>query len=142
MEKIKWFLLISFITLLSFNPSLTNADCISFKGEFVLVENEVLQEADKKAQFPGGEKAMKIWLKENLDYPKDAKRYGSVIVTFTVKKNGSLSDFKVQKGVNETLDIAAVEILRGMPKWEPAVKGGKKVNSLVQLPVKFVPKVD
>lgn len=105
-------------------------------------ESNCTQESDKKAQFPGGESALKEWLKENLAYPKEAKRYGSVIVTFTVKKNGSLTDFQIHKGVNEVLDIAAVEILRGMPKWEPAMKGGKAVSSTIQLPVKFLPKED
>lgn len=98
------------------------------------------QSKDKRASFPGGKEELVKWLKENLDYPEDAKRYGTVVVDFIVKKNGKLTDFHVHKGVNEILDIAAVEILRGMPKWEPAIKNGKAVDSKVQLPVKFVPK--
>lgn len=97
---------------------------------------------DKKASFPGGKEALKEWLKENMDYPEDMRRYGSVMIDFVVKKNGKTTDFKVHKGVNEELDILAVEILRGMPKWEPAMKNGKAVDSNVQLPVKFVPKSD
>lgn len=93
-----------------------------------------------KAQFPGGEEKLKEWLRENMDYPEGAKRFGTVIVRFMVKKNGKLSDFVIQKGVQESLDVAAIEILRGMPKWEPAVKDGKAIDSMVQLPVKFVPK--
>ncbi len=96
------------------------------------------QTKDKKAQFPGGKAELKKWLKENMDYPEDAKRYGTVVVEFTVKKNGKLADFRIHKGVNDQLDVLAVEILRGMPKWEPAMKGGKEVDSKVQLPVKFV----
>ncbi len=95
---------------------------------------------DKRASFPGGKEALAEWLKENMDYPEDLKRFGTVVVDFIVKKNGKCTDFKVHKGVNEDLDILAVEILRGMPKWEPAMKDGKAVDSKVQLPVKFVPK--
>lgn len=109
-----------------------------------IATNETAQqtEKDKQASFPGGKEELKKWLKENMDYPEDMKRFGSVMIDFVVKKNGKLSDFKVHKGVNEELDILAVEILRGMPKWEPAIKNGKAVDSNVQLPVKFVPKND
>lgn len=106
------------------------------------IESVQQTEKDKQASFPGGKEELKKWLKENMDYPADMKRYGSVVIDFVVKKNGKLSDFKVHKGVNEDLDILAVEILRGMPKWEPAIKNGKAVDSNVQLPVKFVPKSD
>lgn len=111
---------------------------------FETSNTEIVQqtEKDKQASFPGGKEELKKWLKENMDYPADMKRYGSVVIDFVVKKNGKLSDFKVHKGVNEDLDILAVEILRGMPKWEPAIKNGKAVDSNVQLPVKFVPKSD
>ena len=104
------------------------------------IEAISIQEKDKQASFPGGKEELKKWLRENLDYPSEAKRYGTVMVDFIVKKNGKLSDFAIRKSVNDILDVAAVEILRGMPKWEPAIKNGKAVDSKVQLPVKFVPK--
>jgi TonB family protein len=110
---------------------------IAFEGNSSIVEN---QSTDQRAQFPGGKEELKKWLKENMDYPEDAKRYGTVVIDFVVKKNGKLDKFKVHKGVNEDLDILAVEILRGMPKWEPATKNGKAIDSNVQLPVKFIPK--
>lgn len=109
---------------------------IAFEGKNSIAET---QSADKRAQFPGGKEELKKWLKENMDYPEEAKRYGTVVIDFVVKKNGKLAEFKIHKGVNEELDIIAVEILRGMPKWEPAMKDGVAVESNVQLPVKFVP---
>ncbi|MCB0803827.1 MAG: energy transducer TonB [Flavobacteriales bacterium] len=99
-----------------------------------------LQEKDKQASFPGGKEELAKWLRENMDYPSDMKRFGTVTIDFIVKKNGKLTDFAIRKGVDEDLDVIAIEILRGMPKWEPAIKDGKAVDSKVQLPVKFVPK--
>ena len=118
--------------------SLTASDLNS--NNSICIEVSSLQEKDKQASFPGGKEELKKWLRENMDYPADAKRYGTVMVDFIVKKNGKLADFAIRKSVNDILDVAAVEILRGMPKWEPAMKGGKAVESKVQLPVKFVPK--
>jgi len=102
-------------------------------------EKITLQSNNKQASFPGGKEELKKWLRENTNYPEEAKRYGSILVTFTVKKNGKLDDFAVKKGVSEFLDYAAVQILKGMPKWEPATKNGKAVDSETQVSVKFTP---
>jgi len=98
--------------------------------------------ADSKAQFPGGKEKMTMWIKQNLMYPEDNFRYGIVRIEFTVKKNGKLSDFVIAKSVNETMDLAALNCLMGMPKWEPATVNGEKVNSKVTLPIKFENKED
>ena len=92
---------------------------------------------DEKAKFPGGVEKMNTWIKENLRYPNDIKRYGTVQIEFTVKKNGKLSGFTVKKGLEEETDFAAIECLMCMPVWEPAQVEGKKVNSTVVLPIRF-----
>lgn len=100
-------------------------------------EKTIIHSDDKKAQFPGGTEKMNAWIKENLRFPKENVRYGIVRVEFTVKKNGKCTGFTVTKGINEDMNFSAVECLQGMPVWEPAVKEGKKVNSVVVIPVKF-----
>lgn len=97
--------------------------------EYILMNNE--------AEFPGGKAKMIAWIKENLRLPKENVRYGVVLVEFTVKKSGKLSDFVIKKGINEDMDFSAVECLQGMPLWEPATDNGKKINSQVTIPVKF-----
>lgn len=91
-----------------------------------------------KAQFPGGEQAFDNWLIENFYYPEGVKRYGTVIVEFLVPKNGKCKDFVVIKAIDEELDFAAVEILKAMPKWEPATKDGKAIDSKTRVSVRFV----
>ena len=114
----------------------------SFNGNAEESSNNIYlaQSTDKKASFPGGKAELKKWLDENIDYPEESRRYGSVIVEFVVKKNGKLEKFTVYKGVNKELDGLAVDILSGMPKWEPAIKNGQPVESKAQVSVKFVPK--
>lgn len=100
------------------------------------------QEENKKASYPGGQEALNEFIKENLRYPKEARRYGKVIIEFTVKKSGKCTDFTVLKSVIDELDYSAIETLQGMPYWEPAIKDGKKVNSKVKVPVYFKPEED
>ena len=92
---------------------------------------------DKEAQFPGGKEKMQQWIKENLRFPQENIRYGIVRIEVTIKKSGKPTGFVVKKGINEDMDLSAVECLQGMPYWEPAVQDGKKVNSVVIIPVKF-----
>ena len=95
---------------------------------------------DKKATFPGGAKEAYAFIKENLKYPEDAAWYGvqgRVIVKFVVEEDGSISDVEVVRGVHPSLDAEAVRVVKLMPKWQPAERGGKPVRSRVNFPVHF-----
>ena len=51
------------------------------------------------------------WVHENLVYPEIAKNngvQGSVTLQFTVKKDGSISNIRVLRGVNPSLDKEAI----------------------------------
>ena len=109
----------------------------------LLNESEVeFQSENKAASFPGGDEALQDFIKKNLRYPNEARRYGKVIVEFTVKKSGKCTDFTIVKSVIDELDFSAVETLQGMPMWEPAIKNGKKVESKVKVDVLFKPEDD
>ncbi|MBL4710754.1 MAG: TonB family protein [Flavobacteriales bacterium] len=126
---------IQLILFFSLFISLTNYSSAS-KTNQIKIEKANLEE-DKKAQFPGGKEKMNEWIKDNLRTPKENIRYGIVRIEFTVKKNGRCTNYTIKKGLNEDMDFSAVECLQGMPIWEPAIKDGKKVNSIVVIPVKF-----
>ena len=91
-------------------------------------------------QFPGGQKVMMKYLAANMKYPASAvkaKKQGRVIVTFTVRKDGSVTNAKIAKSVDPELDAEALRIVKGMPKWTPGTQNGKPVNVKYTLPVKF-----
>jgi protein TonB len=80
------------------------------------------------------------FLQENIYYPsgaKDAAIEGTVYVTFTVGKDGTLSDIKVKKGLGMGLDEAAIEGVKKMPKWTPARQNGSPTRLSKTIPVKF-----
>ena len=95
---------------------------------------------EKMPSFPGGMKAMMDYLKENTEYPAKAvknKIQGRVIVQFIVDEKGNLSDVKVAKSVEPSLDAEAVRVVKAMPRWNPGIEKGKAVKVRYTLPVTF-----
>ena len=134
---------ILFIALLSFG-FMANAMAQHFdEGEEVIEQSEsdkVFDVVDKMPSFPGGQGAMYDFMARNIQYPKVAEEngvQGRVIVTFIVKKDGSLSDVRVAKSVDPALDKEAVRLVKSMPKWSPGIREGKYVNVKFTLPVTF-----
>lgn len=103
-------------------------------------EDDLYINVDKRATFPGGNNKAIAFIKENLKYPEDAANYciqGRVIVKFVVEEDGSISDVEVVRGVYPSLDAEAVRVVKLMPKWQPAERGGKPVRSRFNFPVYF-----
>lgn len=91
-------------------------------------------------KFPGGNAAFQEYIAENLKYPKTLQEEGgegTVFVTFSVTKKGKVKKAKVKKGVNPSLDAAAMQIFKNMPNWVPATKDGKPIKFQMYLPLKF-----
>lgn len=80
-------------------------------------------------------------LAKSIKYPENAAKKGiegRPIVKFTVKKDGTLADFKLVRSVNPELDNAAIEAIKGLPqKWTPGLIEGKAVDCYFTLPVSF-----
>lgn len=95
---------------------------------------------DRKTSFPGGETALIEYFSENMQYPEEAiasQIEGTVYVSFTVSKDGSLNEVKVMRGPGFGLNKEAVRLIQNMPKWKPAIEQGKIIVKTVYLPLKF-----
>lgn len=96
---------------------------------------------DVKPSFQGGDaNYFSNWVNQRLVYPKKAKKNGSqgrVTLSFTIAKDGSVTDVKVIKGVDESLDKEAVRVVSSSPKWTPAQKDGVPVAVTYTFPVIF-----
>jgi Ca-activated chloride channel family protein len=91
-------------------------------------------------EFPGGKKALEKYFADNLKYPEVAKNAGisgSVVVSFVVEDDGSLSDIKIIKGLGYGCDEEVLRLINHMPKWKPGKQRGKAVSVRITLPVKF-----
>ena len=91
-------------------------------------------------EFPGGTEKLFEFLKENIHYPEIAEEngvQGRVVVTFVVEVDGSISETKVVKSVDTSLDEEAIRVVKLLPKWNPAMLNGKPVRSKYTLPITF-----
>ena len=103
-------------------------------------ENKVFDVVEENPSFPGGQAALMQWLNENIKYPVIAAEngiQGRVIVQFVVSKTGSISDVRVVRGVDPSLDKEAVRVVSNMPNWTPGRQNGTTVNVRFTLPVTF-----
>ena len=95
---------------------------------------------EQAPQFPGGPQAMMQFVKDNLQYPQAAKEngiQGRVILQFVVDETGQVTDPKVLRGIDPSLDAEAIRIAKAMPRWVPGAKDGKAVAVRYTMPVAF-----
>lgn len=109
------------------------------------------QEVDKGAEFNGN---LYEYLAKNIKYPEEAiqeKLEGRVVVRFTVDEEGNVKDAEVvtenykgadgkatgTPGHDGLFGSVGLNVIRNMPKWIPAEKGGKKVAVSMTQPITF-----
>lgn len=104
------------------------------------VEEKVFDVVEQMPQFPGGDAALFEYLSTHIKYPTIAEEngvQGRVIVTFVVERDGSITDVKVVKSVDPSLDKEASRLVAGMPKWIPGKQNGSAVRVKYTVPVTF-----
>ncbi|MDE6484678.1 MAG: TonB family protein [Duncaniella sp.] len=107
------------------------------------VTEKIYDVAEKKAAFPGGDKALTEYLSKNIRYPQalpDNINGGTVIVKFVIDRNGKAKDPTVIKGVHPTLDREAQRVIFTLPTFSPAMYDGHPVSSYYTVPVTFTGK--
>lgn len=107
----------------------------------VVSDDQTFSVVEQMPEYPGGMRAGLEFMARNLRYPtkaREAGKQGRVIVQFVVRKDGSLSDFKVLCSVDPWLDAEAIRVISTMPKWKPGMQDGKPVSVKFTLPVTFM----
>ena len=103
-------------------------------------ETKVFDVVEEMPQFPGGQAALLEYLAKNIKYPVVAEEngiQGKVIVTFVVERDGSITDVKVVKSVDPSLDKEASRVVKSMPRWQPGKQNGSAVRVKYTVPVQF-----
>ena len=95
---------------------------------------------DEMPSFPGGPAELMKWLSSHVQYPAiaiDICIQGTVIVAFIVEPDGSVSNAKLVRSVDPSIDQEALRVVRQMPKWNPGKRAGIPVRVRCCLPIKF-----
>lgn len=103
-------------------------------------ETKIFTVVEQMPSFPGGEAALMQYLSKNIKYPPFAEEnniQGRVICTFVVERDGSVSDIRIARSVDSSLDKEAIRVVSGMPRWIPGRQNGQMVRVKYTLPVTF-----
>ena len=125
------------------NQTSSNQDEVNEQKQQVQQKNgeqQVYVEVDEMPEFPGGEFELRTYLAKAIVYPTVAKGngiQGKVFVTFVINQDGSVSNAKIARGVDVSLDAEALRIVSTLPKWKPGRQRGVPVRVSYTTPISF-----
>ena len=126
---------------------------------------KIFSVVEQQPSFPGGNRALQDFLRQNLRYPPTAQAYGvsgRVIMQFVIDSVGYVSNIKhvkdflkydtlllcresearqiqLKEQIARQLEDECVRVITLMPRWAPGKMNGKAVNIKYNLPFKFQP---
>jgi protein TonB len=103
-------------------------------------DNQVFVIVEDMPEFPGGEAALRSWIANNVKYPVIAAEngiQGRVYIQFVVNTDGSITDARVARGVDPSLDQEALRVVNNLPRWKPGKQRGQPVRVSYTVPINF-----
>ena len=92
-------------------------------------------------KFQGGNlNDFALWVNSQVEYPmsgRTGQMDRTVVVEFTVMRDGTVSDVHAIFGSDPQLNAAAVKAVSKSPKWTPGEQNGEKRNVRMNVPVVF-----
>lgn len=91
-----------------------------------------ISNTDDQPTYPGGEKALRDFIRENKSYPQECKAQrltGKVTVSITIAPDGVPVNMEITSSSgNEFMDAEAIRVAELMPDWTPAkdIDNGKE----------------
>lgn len=126
--------------ILTLSPTIIEPVVVNTVVNDTQQDNKPYITAEEMPKFPGGDKALLEYIRNNLKYPESAykaKKEGHVIVTFVVDADGSITNTEVIRRFDPDCDAEAERIVKDMPKWTPGKDKGVAVPVYYSLPVVF-----
>jgi TonB family protein len=113
------------------NGELLSGKCYAEDGsEIPFTEFEVWP------QFPEYVSFIQRYLKYP-DYARSHNIEGQVVVKFVVNEKGEIEDPRIIKSVHKTVDAAALDVVKQMPRWKPGMIDDKPAKIWFTLPINF-----
>lgn len=89
---------------------------------------------DKMPRFPGGERALAIYWDQHffIKQKKSSKLpQGEGQIAFTIDTSGIIRNVYLKQSLSPEYDQKALEVVKNMPAWEPAIVNGRKVSMTI-----------
>lgn len=127
-------------TLEKLKTDTVNKKVPDIKEEAEVKDSMPLTIVEEIPTFPGGTEALLKFLGANVKYPpiaKEAGITGTVLISFLIEKDGSISNIKVIHSIGGGCNEEAIRVVSMMPKWIPAKQKGKPIRTQFQIPLFF-----
>lgn len=135
------FLLVGFLLLCPFLLSAQTKDSTLKTSTTTSYGIDIFDIIEENPEFPGGEEARQKFLSENIIYPQvaiESNIEGEVVVEFIIEPDGSITNVKINRSVDPSLDAEALRVAKMMPKWKPGKQEGEAVRCQYTMPIIFM----
>jgi len=106
-----------------------------------VVEEPIYYNFQVYPKFMGkDDNAFRKYIIDKIIFPIDAQENGlsgKVQIQFVVDLDGSLSQIKILRGVNPSIDKEVMRVVGNSPKWEPAIQSGRHVRAMYGIVIAF-----
>ena len=104
------------------------------------IKDGVYTEVEQMPEYPGGVNALMSDVSAAVKYPEEAKTkgiQGKVFVSFVVDEQGKVTNAKIERGVEPSLDAESLRVVKSLKDWKPGKEKGKTVKVAFTLPINF-----
>lgn len=129
-----------------FNTEANPEDVVNYAPIEVPVEkieedDEPFVFVEQMPVFPGGDAELRKYLAQSVKYPPIAIEsgvQGRVFVTFVIDQQGAVTNVRVARPLDPSLDREAIRVVQSMPRWSPGLQRGRAVKVSYTVPINFV----
>lgn len=119
---------------------ITCMQCDSLYSQICPDNPKVFGHPERSAEFPGGAKALMIFLGNHIQYPAECKEktiQGRVTVKFIIDESGKIICPYILKSLHPLMDEEVLRVIKLMPDWVPESNRGVPRKSCYSFPVRF-----
>jgi len=128
------------INLLLFVMVFLAAGLVQTQAQENKSKDGVYEKVEIMPEYPGGEMALQNDLVANIKYPDEAKKagiQGKVYVSFVVDEQGKVTEAKIERGVEPSLDKESLRVINKLKTWKPGKDKGKIVKVAYTVPINY-----
>ena len=106
----------------------------------IVDNNTPMDDPDIAASYPGGKKALALYLQQKLE--SETVENGEpkkIIVIFIVEKDGSITNVSTQNNSDQQFVAKTIKAFNQMKKWIPATEHKELVRQYIAIPVTITP---
>lgn len=103
--------------------------------------NYTYKKSFTKPKYNGGMNGIRNFISKNFNFPKSAIQNridGTILINFTVNKEGKLIDIKLTRKVFPPSDKEALRMVNLMSGWKPATYKGQNIEVRYTLPITYI----